>query len=55
MKQGKIWQHTTSPVSIHHQYRQTSNIDEILVGNKLVDHADLVRAGAAPTTSSFLN
>ena len=37
-------------------YHQTSNIRHILVGDKLVDHSDVVGAspvGAAPTTSSF--
>ena len=37
-------------------YRKTSNIRRTLVGNKIVDHSDVVRAlpvGAAPTTSSF--
>ena len=37
-------------------YYQTSNISRILVGNKLVDHSDVVGAspvGAASTTSSF--
>ena len=37
-------------------YRQISNISRTLVGNKIVDHADVVGAspvGAAPTTSSF--
>ena len=37
-------------------YRKTSNIRRTLVGNKIVDHADVVGAspvGAAPTTSSF--
>ena len=37
-------------------YRQTSNIICTLVGNKIVDHSDVVGAspvGAAPTTSSF--
>ena len=37
-------------------YRQTSNISLTLVGNKIVDHSDIVGAmpvGAAPTTSSF--
>ena len=37
-------------------YHQTSNISHTLVGNKTVDHSDVVRAsafGAAPTTSSF--
>ena len=38
-------------------YRQTSNISCTLVGNKIVDHLDVVGAspaGTAPTTSSFL-
>ena len=37
-------------------YRQVSNIRRTLVGNKMVDHSDVVGAspvGAAPTTSSF--
>ena len=37
-------------------YRQVSNIRRTLVGNKIVDHLDVVGAspvGAAPTTSSF--
>ena len=37
-------------------YCQTSNISHTLVGNKIVDHSDVVGAspvGAAPTTSSF--
>ena len=37
-------------------YRQVSNISRTLVGNKVVDHSDVVGAspvGAAPTTSSF--
>ena len=37
-------------------YRQVSNISRTLVGNKIVDHSDVVGAspvGAAPTTSSF--
>ena len=37
-------------------YRQTSNISRILVGNRIVDHSDVVGAspvGAAPNTSSF--
>ena len=36
--------------------RQVSNISRTLVGNKIVDHSDVVGAspvGAAPTTSSF--
>ena len=38
------------------KYRKTSNIRLTLVGNKIVDHSDVVGAspvGAAPTTSSF--
>ena len=38
------------------QYRQVSNIRRTLLGNKIVDHSDVVRAspvGAAPTISSF--
>ena len=37
-------------------YRQISNIRHTLVGNKIVDHSDVVEAspvGAAPTTSSY--
>ena len=37
-------------------YRKVSNIRRTLVGNKIVDHSDVVGAspvGAAPTTSSF--
>ena len=39
-----------------YDYRQTSNIRRTWVGNKIVDHLDVVGAspvGAAPTTSSF--
>ena len=38
-------------------YRKTSNIRRTLVGNRIVDHLDVVGAspvGAAPTTSPFL-
>ena len=38
------------------RYHQVSNIRRTLVGNKIVDHSDVVGAspaGAAPTTSSF--
>ena len=37
-------------------YRQVSNISHTLVGNKIVDHSDVVGASpvvAAPATSSF--
>ena len=40
----------------HKIYRKTSNIRHTLLGNKIVDHSDVVGAspaGAAPTTSSF--
>ena len=40
----------------HLIYHKTSDIRRTLVGNKIVDHSDVVRAspvGAAPTTSSF--
>ena len=38
-------------------YHQTSNISSNFVGNKLIDHSDVIGAshvGVAPTTSSFL-
>ena len=38
------------------KYRKPSNIRRALVGNKIVDHSDVVGAspvGAAPTTSAF--
>ena len=41
---------------LHYAYRKVSNIRHTLVGNKIVDHSDVVGAspvGAAPTTSSF--
>ena len=40
----------------NHQYCQTSNISHTLVGNKIVDHSDVVRASpvrAASATSLF--
>ena len=51
--------HTTSKLEAIGQIktrRKTSNISRTLVGNKIVDHSDVVGAspvGAAPTTSSF--
>ena len=39
-------------------YRKTSNIRRTSIGNKILDHSDVVGAspvGAAPTTSSFSN
>ena len=41
---------------IYEIYRKTSNISRTFIGNKIVDHSDVVGAspvGAAPTTSSF--
>ena len=38
------------------EYRQVSNIRRTIVGNKIVDHSDVVGASpfrAAPTTSLF--
>ena len=43
-------------ISMLVSYRQVSNIRRTFVGNKIVDHSDVVGAspvGAAPTTSSF--
>ena len=40
----------------NHEYRQTSNISRTLIGNKIVDHSDVVGAspvGVDTTTSSF--
>ena len=40
------------------KYRQVSNIRGTILGNKIVDHPDVVGSapvGAAPTTSSFSN
>ena len=45
-----------APQWISQDYRKISNIRRTLVGNKIVDHSDVVGAspvGAAPTTSSF--
>ena len=38
------------------EYRKISNISRTFVGNKIVDHSDVIGAspvGVAPTTSSF--
>ena len=47
----------TFQVLVHSvNYRQTSNISRILVGDIIVDHSDVVgpsHVGAAPTTSAF--
>ena len=50
---GSIFETTDA---LNEKYRQVSNISRTLVGNKIVDHSDVVGAspvGAAPTTSSF--
>ena len=47
------WHHNDSVSS---DYSQVSTIRHTLVGNKIVDHSDVVGpspVGAAPTTSSF--
>ena len=52
-----IWLHYDVMRTNSRNYRQTSSISHALVGNKTVDHSDIVGAsliGAAPTTSSFL-
>ena len=41
---------------LNRNYRKTSNISCTVVGNKIIDHSDVVGAlpvGAAPTTTSF--
>ena len=48
-----FWQVVADSVK---DYRQVSNISRTLVGNKIVDHSNVVGAtpiGAAPTTSSL--
>ena len=45
-----------SKINENINHRKISNISRTLVGNKIVDHSDVVKAspvGAAPTTSSF--
>ena len=47
---------TTELLTPRNIYRETSNKRHTLIGNKIVDHSDVVGAspvGAAPTTSSF--
>ena len=44
------------PILYIYIFRQVSNIRRTLVGNKIVNHSDIVGAspvGAAPTASSF--
>ena len=46
----------TEVIGPEYRYCETSNISRTLLGNKTVDHSDVVGAsppGAAPTTSSF--
>ena len=48
--------HKTCAFMTKRIYRRVSNISSTLVGNKIVDHSDVVGAspvGAVPTTSSF--
>ena len=51
------WEYSKSIIGIFQTCRRKiSNISHTLVGNKIVDHSDVVGAspvGAAPTTSSF--
>ena len=52
-----IWHHLATMSYTLEDYRRISNIRRTLVGNKIVDHSDVVGAapvGAAPTTSSLL-
>ena len=52
----RILENTDRPYQERIDYRKTSKISHTLVGNKIVDHWDVVGAspvGAAPTTSSF--
>ena len=49
-----VWCFVQSCIYVY--YRQISNLRHTLIGNKIVDHSDVVDAspvGAAPTTSSF--
>ena len=48
--------HSTCSSDKNGAYHQISNISRTLLGNKIVDHSDVVGASpvdAAPTTSSF--
>ena len=63
IKKVQIWRNLLDDLSmiltqghVCDTYRKVSNIRRTLVGNKIVDHSDVVGAlpvGAAPTTSSF--
>ena len=55
-KQKEIFNSVMDLSNENKTYRKVSIIRRTLVGNKIVDHSDVVRAspvGAAPTTSSF--
>ena len=50
------WPHFIYTLILDAIYRKVSYIRRTIVGNKIVDHSDVVGAspvGAAPTTSSF--
>ena len=54
----QLWFHDRASRNnlLKNDYSQTSNMRRTLVGNKIVDHSDVVGAlpvGTAPTTSSF--
>ena len=58
LNKQSIYQCNEAPWRRHYneKYRKISRIRRTLVGNKIVDHSDVVGAspvGAAPTTSSF--
>ena len=46
-----LWRHCNA--GFYKIYRKTSNVRRILVGNKIVDHADVV--GASPTNYIFIH
>ena len=53
---GEIYILINGDITALGMYRLVSNIRHTLVGNKIVDHSDVVGAspvGAAPTTTSF--
>ena len=61
MEQNPARQDEAAPrqegVPYFEKYCKVSNISRTIVGNKIVDHSDVVGAspvGAAPTTSSFI-
>ena len=56
-EQIRLWKPVVLYLSSEYEiYRKVSNISRTLVGNKIVDHSDVVGASpvdTAPTTSSF--